>query len=70
MTPPPALLERLYRALLFFLAALVLGFYLACMASGVVRLCFYDDPSGLGLMMLGVLLYAAGRLAVRELRQS
>ncbi len=61
-TPPVAL--RFYRVLLALLAVLSLGFYLACLTSGVIRLCFYDDLAGLGLMALGLLMFQAARLAL------
>ena len=61
-TSPPSV--RLYRALLLLLILLIAGFYLACIVSGVIRLCFYDDLSGLGLMVVGLLLYQAARLAL------
>ena len=64
---PPFVLW-LYRALLVMLSTLLLGFYLACLSSGVIRLCFYDDFSGLGLMGVGLILYQAARLSLGALR--
>lgn len=64
--PPVAL--WFYRALLTLLSALLLGFYLACLTSGVIRLCFYDDLGGLGLMAVGLLLFQAARLTLGAFR--
>jgi hypothetical protein len=36
------------------------------MIDGVITLCLYENLSGLGLMLLGVILYAAGALALEE----
>lgn len=63
-SPRPAFSQRLYNVVMLLLAALLLGFYMVCTVSGVIRLCFYDDLSGLGLMALGILLYWGGRLAL------
>ncbi len=52
------------------LAALLLGLYLVCMVSGVLTLCVYEDPSGLGVMAVGAVLYAGGKLALLERRES
>lgn len=48
------------------MAAPLLGLYLACVIDGVITLCRYENLSGLGLMLLGVILYAAGALALEE----
>lgn len=64
----PLVVPRFYRALLVLLCTLLLGFYLACMTSGVIRLCFYDDLEGLGLMVVGLLLFQAARLALGAFR--
>lgn len=50
------------------LAVLLLGLYLVCVVDGVLTLCVYEDLSGLGLMAVGVVLYAGGRLALEESR--
>lgn len=50
------------------LAALLLGLYLVCVVGGVLTLCVYENLSGLGLMVVGVILYAGGRLALEESR--
>ncbi len=51
---------------MLIMAAPLLGLYLACMIDGVITLCLYENLSGLGLMLLGVILYAAGALALEE----
>jgi len=51
------------------LAALLLGLYLACVIEGVLTLCIYENASGLGLMAVGSVLYAGGRLALEEGRE-
>jgi len=53
---------------MLILAVLLLGLFLACMVDGVISLCLYENPSGLGLMAVGVLLYAGGALALEETR--
>lgn len=50
------------------LAALLLGLYLVCVVDGVLTLCLYENLSGLGLMAVGVILYAGGQLALEESR--
>lgn len=57
---------RVYGVALLTMAAPLLGLYLACMTGGVITLCLYENLSGLGLMLLGVILYAAGALALEE----
>jgi len=52
------------------LAALLLGLYLACVIDGVLTLCIYENASGLGLMAVGGVLYAGGRLALEEGREA
>lgn len=51
-------------------AALLLGFYLVCVVVGVLTLCIYENLSGLGLMVVGVVLYIGGQLALEESRAS
>jgi hypothetical protein len=63
-----ALLERIYGTVMLVLAVLLLGLYLVCMVDGVISLCLYENVSGLGLMAVGVLLYAGGALALEETR--
>lgn len=53
---------------MLILAVLLLGLYLACMVNGVISLCLYENAGGLGLMAVGVLLYAGGALALEETR--
>lgn len=61
--------ERVYGVLMLSLAALLLGLYLACVIEGVLTLCLYENASGLGLMAVGGVLYAGGRLALEEGRE-
>ena len=63
-----ALLGRIYGTAMLVLAVLLLGLYLVCMVDGVIILCLYENASGLGLMAVGVLLYAGGALALEETR--
>lgn len=63
-----ALLERIYGTVMLVLAVLLLGLYLVCMVNGVISLCLYENAGGLGLMAVGVLLYAGGALALEETR--
>ena len=63
-----ALLERIYGTVMLVLAVLLLGLYLICVVDGVIVFCLYENPSGLGLMAVGVLLYAGGALALEETR--
>lgn len=60
--------KRVYGLLMLALAALLLGLYLVCVIDGVLTLCLYENLSGLGLMAVGVILYAGGQLALEESR--
>lgn len=60
--------KRVYGLLMLALAALLLGLYLVCVVDGVLTLCLYENLSGLGLMAVGVILYAGGQLALEESR--
>jgi len=60
--------KRVYGFLMLTLAALLLGLYLVCVVNGVFTLCLYENLSGLGLMAVGVVLYAGGQLALEESR--
>lgn len=61
-----ALSGQVYGMGMTVMAAPLLGLYLMCVIDGVITLCLYENLSGLGLMALGVVLYAAGALALEE----
>ena len=44
----------------------LLSFYLACIAYGIITVCFYENTSGLIVMSLGVVLYFGGELALTQ----
>lgn len=48
------------------IAASLLTFYLTLEFYGVIALCLYENTSGIGLMVLGVLLFFGGKLALAE----
>ena len=48
------------------LAAVLLLLFLACVIQGVLTLCLYEDLTGIGLMVVGVVLYFSGKLALAE----
>ncbi len=58
--------ERVYRVLMGVLALLLLSLFLICEIEGVLTLCLYEDLAGLGRMVIGVLLYFGGKLALAE----
>ena len=61
-----AWLRPLYSAVMTFVAALLLGLFLACVVDGALRLILYEDLAGFGLMALGVPLYFGGELSLQE----
>lgn len=58
--------QKVYRTLMGILAAVLLLLFLACTIQGVLTLCLYEDLTGVGLMVVGVVLYFSGKLALAE----
>lgn len=50
------------------ISVMLLAFHLACVVYGVIELTVYQNTSGLGVMVIGVLLYFGGELALTESR--
>jgi len=58
--------KQVYSALMSGLALGFLVLFLVCEIEGVLTLCLYEDLAGLGRMVIGVLLYFGGELALCE----
>ncbi len=58
--------QQLYAALMSALAAALLVLFLICEIEGVITLFLYEDLAGLGRMVIGLLLYFGGQLALTE----